>query len=168
MDRLLQPDTGLIIWTIITFLGLVVVLKKLAWGPLLAAIEERENRIKGDLEESQKARAEAERIKAELEGKMTDLQNKSREMLAQAQKDAEQLRSQLKASAESDSQKIREKTMQELADEKDRLVRDLRKEVGTLSVLAAERLLRKSVDENVQKTVLEGFYKDLEHNKVGA
>lgn len=168
MDRLLNPDTGLMIWTIVTFLGLVVVLKKLAWGPLLAAIEERDDRIKTDLEQSQKARTEAERIKGELESKMADLQNKSRELLAQAQKDAEALRSQLKASAEADSQKIREKTMQELGEEKERLVRDLRKEVAGLSVLAAERLLRKSVDDGVQKSVLDGFFKDLESKKVEA
>ena len=55
--------------------------------------------------------------------------------------------------------------MHDLAEEKERLVRELRKEVAGLSVLAAERLMRKSVDENVQKTVLEGFFKDLEGQK---
>lgn len=168
MDRLLNPDTGLIIWTITTFLTLVLLLKLFAWGPLLAAIEAREHRIKGDMEGAQKARNEAERIQKDLQDQMNSLQAKSREMLAQAQKEAEALRAQLKASAEADSAKIREKTMQELGEEKERLVRDLRKEVGNLSVIAAERLMRKSVDDNVQKTVLEGFYKDLESKKVGA
>jgi F-type H+-transporting ATPase subunit b len=97
---------------------------------------------------------------------MADVSAKSRELLAQAQKDSDALRAQLKASAEADSAKIREKTMQELGEEKDRLVRDLRKEVAGLSLIAAERLMRKSVDDNVQKTVLEGFYKDLDAKKV--
>lgn len=168
MDRLLNPDTGLIIWTIVTFLSLVLILKMVAWTPLLAAIEAREHRIKGDMEGAQKARAEAERIQKELTEQMNSLQAKSRDMLAQAQKESEALRASLKAAAEADSAKIREKTMHELGEEKERLVRDLRKEVASLSVLAAERLMRKSVDEGVQKTVLEGFYKDLESKKVSA
>lgn len=168
MDKLLNPDTGLIVWTIITFLCLVFIMKKLAWGPLLHAIDERESRLKAEREGAESARKEAERIKNELDAQMNSLNAKTRELLAQAQKDADALRAQLKAAAESDSAKIREKTMQELADEKERLVRDLRKEVAGLSVIAAERLMRKSVDENVQKTVLEGFYKDLESKKVEA
>lgn len=166
MDQLLNPDTGLVIWTIVTFLVLVALLKMFAWGPLLHAIEEREHRLKADREGAEKARAEAERIQRELQEQMSGLQAKSRDMLAQAQKEAEALRASLKASAEADSAKIREKTMADLAEEKERLVRDLRKEVASLSVLAAERLMRKSVDEGVQKTVLEGFYKDLESKKV--
>ncbi len=57
------------------------------------------------------------------------------------------------------------KTFAELAAEKNKLVADLRKEVATLSVLAAEKLMRKSVDDGVQKNVLDGFFKDLETNK---
>jgi F-type H+-transporting ATPase subunit b len=165
MDKLLNPDTGLLIWTIVTFLALVFILKKTAWGPLLHAIEEREARLKGEREGAEKARADSERIRSELDAQLAGLQAKSREMLSQAQKEAEALRAQLKAAAEADSAKIREKTMQELSDEKERLVRDLRKEVASLSVMAAERLMRKTVDDNVQKTVLEGFFKDLESSK---
>lgn len=166
MDKLLNPDTGLLIWTIVTFLALVLILKIMAWGPLLHAIEEREARLKADREGAQAARAAAEKIQKDLEAQMADVSAKSRELLAQAQKDSDALRAQLKASAEADSAKIREKTMQELGEEKDRLVRDLRKEVAGLSLIAAERLMRKSVDDNVQKTVLEGFYKDLDAKKV--
>ena len=165
MDMLLNPDTGLLIWTVVTFLCLVGVLKVLAWGPLLHAIEAREAKMKADLDGAQQARAGAEKIKSDLDAQMKDLSDKSRALLAQAQKEAEALRAQLKASAEADSAKIREKTMQELGEEKERLVRDLRKEVAGLSLLAAEKLMRKSVDEGVQKTVLEGFFKDLETQK---
>ncbi len=165
MDKLLNPDSGLVIWTIVTFLCLVFILKKAAWGPLLTAIEEREKRMKADLAGAQDARAQSEKIKADLEAQMAGMQAKSRELLAQAAKEGEALRSQLKTAAESDAEKIRQKTMAELADEKERLVRDLRKEVASLSVLAAEKLMRKSVDDGVQKTVLESFFKELETKK---
>ena len=165
MDTLLQPDTGLIIWTIITFVALVVLLKMFAWGPLLAAIEEREHKMKSDLDGARAARDEAEKIRQKLEADMAGLQAQGREMLAQATKDAEVLRAKLQASAEADAQKIKDKTMAELDDEKQRLVRELRKEVSTLSIMAAEKLLRKTVDEGVQKSVLDSFFKELEQKR---
>ena len=165
MDKLLNPDPGLAIWTIVTFLTLVMILKKTAWGPLLRAIEEREKRMKADVDGARSARDQAERIKAEIEAEMAGLQNKSREILSQAAKEAESLRAQLKAGAEDEARKIKEKTLAELADERDRLVRDLRKEVASLTVMAAERLMGKTVDEGVQKNVLEGFFKDLDAQK---
>jgi len=165
MGELLTPDSGLIVWTIVTFLALVAVLKFAAWGPLMRAIEEREARLKADREGAEKARAEAERIQKELEAQMAGVQAKSKDLLAAATKDGETLRARLKAEAEADAQAIKDKTAAELAAEKNKLVADLRKEVASLSVLAAEKLLRKSVDDGVQKTVLEGFFKDLEAGK---
>ena len=165
MDKLIVPDTGLMFWTIVTFLCLVFILKKAAWGPLLQAVSEREGRIKADREGAEKARAEAERIQKELEAQMAGVQAKSKELLAAATKDGEALRARLKAEAEADAAAIKAKTTLELAAEKDKLVGDLRKEVASLSVLAAEKLLHKSVDAGVQKSVLDGFFKDLDSTK---
>ena len=165
MDKLIVPDTGLMFWTIVTFLCLVVILKKAAWGPLLHAIEAREGRIKADREGAEKARAEAERIQKEFEAHMAGAHAKSKEILAAAMKDGEALRARLKAEAEADAQAIKTKTSADLAAEKNRLVGELRKEVASLSVLAAEKLMHKSVDAGVQKTVLEGFFKDMETSK---
>lgn len=165
MDKLLNPDTGLVIWTLITFLALVFILKKIAWGPLLASIEEREARMRADREGAENARAAAEKIKAELEAQMAGAHAKTRDILAQAAKDSEALKSQLRGAAEAEAQKIKDKAMAELADEKERLVRDLRREVAGLSMLAAEKLMRKSVDDGVQKGVLESFFHDLDSRK---
>ncbi len=169
MDKLIVPDPGLMFWTIVTFFCLMLILKKSAWGPLLRAIEEREGRIKADREGAEKARSEAERIQRELEARMTGIQAKSKELLAAATKDGEALRARLKAEAEADAAAIKVKTTLELAAEKDKLVGDLRKEVAQISVMAAEKLMRKSVDAGVQKSVLEGFFKDLDAtNKAGS
>ena len=165
MDTLLNPDTGLVIWTVATFLCLVFLLAKFAWKPLLSAIEEREAGIKSDVDRAQAARADSERIKAELDAKLAGLEAQGREMLALAQKEGEALRQDLRSAAEADARKIKERTAAELAEEKRRLVSELRQEVATLSVLAAEKLVRKSVDESVRKSVLDSFFKDLEKQK---
>ncbi|HVC09706.1 MAG TPA: F0F1 ATP synthase subunit B [Elusimicrobiota bacterium] len=162
MNKLLTPNPGIIIWTIVTFLALVALMKKFAWGPLLAIIDEREKHLKSEREAAEGARAEAERIKKELESQMAGLQAAGRELIDKARGHAEGLSAQIKAAAEEDARKIKEKTAAELAAEKERLVAGLRKDVAGLSVLAAEKLLRRSVDEGVQKTVLDSFFKDLE------
>ena len=167
MDKLLNPDTGLMIWVIVTFLCLVGILKLFAWGPLLGAIEAREGRIKADREGAEKARAEAERIQKDFEAQMAAVQARSKELLAAAMKDGEVLRAKLKAEAEADAQGIKDKTMADLAAEKNRLVGELRKETADIAVKAAEKLMRKTVDAGVQKTVLDGFFKDLESSKAG-
>ncbi len=165
MGDLLAPDIGLTVWTIVTFLCLVGILKAFAWGPLLKSVEAREARLKADREGAEKARAEAERIQKELEAQMAGVQAKSKELLAAAMRDGEALRARLKAEAEADAAAIKAKTTHELAAEKDKLVGDLRKEVASLSVIAAEKLLRKSVDAGVQKSVLDGFFRDLDSTK---
>ena len=68
MDKLLNPDTGLMIWVIVTFLCLVAILKMFAWGPLLGAIEAREGRIKADRDKSNRRvvpASEIERLRGE-------------------------------------------------------------------------------------------------------
>ena len=162
MDKILNPDTGLMFWTILTFLCLVFILGKFAWGPLLAAIEEREKRMKDDLAGAKKAREDAENIRKDVEAKLAGVSLKTKEILDQATRDAEALRARLKADAEADAGKIREKTMAELDEEKQRLVRELRKEVAGLSMLAAERLVRRSIDDSVQKSVMDSFFQDIE------
>lgn len=166
MDTLLNPDTGLIIWTILTFLLLVFLLKTFAWGPLLKAIDEREAGLKSDLDRAEEARKSAESLKAELDSKIEGLEAKGREILDQANKEGESIRVKLKGEAEADARKIREKTKVELEGERQKLVRELRKDVAELSVLAAERLVKKTVDAGVQKRVLDDFFKDLDKKAV--
>jgi F-type H+-transporting ATPase subunit b len=162
MDRLLSPDTGLIIWTVVTFLILVVVLKKFAWGPLIAAIEDREAKLKADRDAAQTARGASEQLKAELESEIAALEARGREVLSRAAKEGEELRLKLQAAASAEARKIKEKALAELVEEKERLVGELRREVADLSVLAAGKLLQKSVDAGVERKVLDSFFAELD------
>ena len=165
MDKLLSPDPGLMFWTVVTFLALVAILKRYAWGPLLAAISEREARLKADAAAAQAARDEAGRIKDELAAQLGAIEARRQDVLARAAKDGEAVLAQFKAAAEDDSRRLREKTLAELEREKERLIAELRREVADLSVAAAERLLRRSVDPAVEKAVLEDFLKDVEGHR---
>lgn len=161
MDKLVSPDPGLMFWTIVTFLALVALLKRFVWGPLLTALEEREVHLKAQAAAANRAREESERIKTEVAAALAESQARRQEILDRAAKDGEALLAQFRASAEDETRKLREKTSAELGREKERLVGELRREVADLSVLAAERLLRRSVDPAVEKAVLDDFMKDL-------
>lgn len=165
MDALLNPDKGLILWTIMSFLILVGLMKAFAWGPLLHAIEEREAKMREEREKAEAARKDAERIQRELEARLASAADEARAVIAKAGQEGEALRGRLKADAEGEAKALLEKTRAQLDEDKRRIVSDLRKEVAELSLAAAERLVKKSVDTGTQKAVMDQFFTDLAAGK---
>lgn len=161
MDKLLQPDTGLIIWTWVTFIILSLVLAKAAWKPILTGLGEREGKIRSDLERAEKSQADAELLRQKYETQLAEAQRTIQEMVTQAKKDGERTRAELLAAAKEESEKILEKGRRDLAGETDRLKGELRGELAGLSVAIAEKILNRSVDKNVQEDVLKESLKSL-------
>jgi len=162
LDTLLQPDKGLLIWTVVSFLVLVGLLRVFAWGPLLAAVDAREARLREERERAEAARREAESIRGELSARLAGAEGEMREIIAKAGREAEAIRTSAHRTSEEDAKRLMAKARRELEEEKQRLMGELRREVSSLSVLAAERLLRRSVDPGVQKDVLERFFREAE------
>ncbi len=162
MDRLLNPDIGLTLWTLVTFACVVLVLGKFAWGPILAALEAREAQIKNDLKAADDARQSAETSRRDFEAKLSDMQAKTQALLSQAEKDARKLKEDMLKAAQDENARLAEKTRRELAEEQRRLVQELRSEVAALSVATAEKILGKSVDKNVQDKVLQEASADMD------
>ena len=108
-NPLIQPDPGLFIWTIVTFLVLLALLAKFAWRPLLQALESRQERIRNSLEDAERARQELER-----------LQQESAKILQQARIEAESIVTQTRADAE----RLREELKQKAKDEADNILRN--------------------------------------------
>lgn len=162
MDRLLAPDFGLMFWTAVTFLLLAGILAKFAWGPLVSAIEEREKRIQDDRAAAEKARDDAERIKAEFEKQVRELSDKTQQMLIQAQQDGKKAREDILKAAQEQAKAVSERTRAQLDAERDRLIRELRVQVADLTAAAAERLLKKTIDREVQDRVMKEFFADLD------
>ncbi len=161
MDLLLQPNTGLVIWTIVTFLLLVLILTKAAWKPILEGLNNRESKIKSDLERAEKAQKDAESLRQSFEGQLADAQKTIQNMMAQAKADGEKTRAQLLSTARDEAEKIVEKGRKDLAGETDRLKEDLRNEVGGLAVLIAEKVLARSIDPKIQEQVLKDSLQEI-------
>lgn len=149
MDKLLQPDTGLMIWTVITFILVMLVLTKTAWKPILDGINAREKSIRDEIERAEKANAEAKALREQYEAQLGQAQKTIQDMVAQARSDGERTRADLIATAKAESDRIIEKGRRDLNGETDKLRGELRAEVATLSVLVAEKIISRVVDKKM-------------------
>ena len=81
---LLDVNPGLIIWTLVTFVALLLILKKVAWKPILTALDQRENAIKESLEKAEKAKDEAQKILNENQASLAKAEDESRKIIEQS------------------------------------------------------------------------------------
>lgn len=154
MDKLLQPDTGLMIWTVVTFVLVMLVLTKSAWKPILDAINAREAGIRENIERAEKANVEANGLRERYEAQLAEAQRKIQEMVGQARTDGERARAELVAAAKAEADRIVEKGRRDLGGETEKLRQQLRAEVADLSLALAEKILNRSVDKKVADEIV--------------
>ncbi|OGR51255.1 MAG: ATP synthase F0 subunit B [Elusimicrobia bacterium RIFCSPLOWO2_02_FULL_39_32] len=165
MENLLKPDVGLMFWTVVTFLAMVFILKKLAWIPILKLIDEREAKLKNEIEAAEKNKEDLEKLKKEYEVQLAEIQSRTQVLLGEAEKKGLQIQETILKTADAKARQILEKGKEQLNLEKDKLLADLKKEVGSISLLMAEKLLQQSVDKKVQEKFLQDFLADLKDYK---
>ena len=144
---LLNIEPGLIIWTVITFVLLLIVLRKVAWGPILTALEQREHTIRNSLEEAQRARQEAEQLLAQHQQMLTDANREVGRLLEQGREEAERLRISLTEQAREEAQRLTEAAQREIVREKQLAMQELKNTAADLALAAAGHLLAYGDDE---------------------
>jgi F-type H+-transporting ATPase subunit b len=115
-----------------------------------------------EIDDATGARQSAEQLKAQYEQHLAQGQSKVQDMLKQAEAEAQKVRERLIKQAEEEAHRLSEQTRRQLADDKEKLSRELRQEVASLSVKAAEKLLRHSMNAKEQDGLLQEFFKDLD------
>jgi F-type H+-transporting ATPase subunit b len=165
-NPLLQFEPGLMIWTVVTFLVTLLVLRKTAWGPLLQALDDREKRIDDALTKAEKARKEAEDAIAQARQDSAAALRKSEEMVKQAKVEADQLRQKMIDEAKAESQKVVENGLKRLESEQRAAMAAMRRETADLAIQAAAKLVRSSLNEQQQREIGEGFLRDLPETRV--
>ena len=142
---MLSIEPGLLIWTIITFILLLVVLRVVAWKPLLATLEEREHTIRSSLDEAQQARQEAERLLAENRRILAEANRESTCILEQGREEAERLRASLAEQAQEEARRLIEAARREIQRERQVAVQELKTTSADLALAAAGQLLGSAV-----------------------
>lgn len=154
---LLSPNTGLIVWTLITFVLVLLVLKKWAWGPLLSALDQRETRIREALEQADKARAEAQRAAEANEAALAQTQAEAQAEIAKAREDAERIAREVRERAEAEAQQLVERARRAIDRERDQALRELRQQTAELAILAAGQLLEENLDDERNRKIAGDF-----------
>jgi F-type H+-transporting ATPase subunit b len=163
MDNpLVQPDPGLFIWTILTFLVLVALLARFAWRPLLQALEKRQATIAQALEDSQRARQELERVQREGAQMMATARAEAEALIARSRSDADALREELKQKARSEAATIVKNAERQIQMETARAVQQIRHEAVDLSVDIASKILRRQVSREDNEALIQEALKQAE------
>ena len=134
---------GLIFWTLVTFVLVALLLRRVAWGPILKVVDEREKTIAASIESAKRERAEAERLLAE--------QKEAAEMMRRNAEDVEKLRNDLVSKARAEAEKQKHDALREIEAERSRAVNDVKKVAAALAIQITEKLLNKQLDDKTQR-----------------
>jgi F-type H+-transporting ATPase subunit b len=142
MDALLTPAFGTVVWSTIAFLVVLFLLRKMAWGPILTALKEREESIATALNEADKARSEMSALQADNERLLQEARAERDGMLREAREMADKLVADAKGKAKEEAAREAESAREVIATERKAAVAELKSEVAKLSVSIAEQLIR--------------------------
>ena len=163
MDNpLVQPDPGLFIWTIVTFLVLLGLLAKFAWGPLLKALDSRQEAIRKSLDDARQAKEELERLRQESAQILKAARVDAEGIIAQSRTDAERLREELKQKAKADADAIARNAERQIQLETGRAVQQVRREAVDLSLLIASKILQRNLSKEDNERLIEDALKQIE------
>ena len=162
MNPLVQPDPGLFIWTIVTFLVLVALLAKFAWRPLLEALERRQQTIAKALDDAQKARLELERLQRESAEMMAAARVEAEAIVSRSRADAAQLGEELKQKARADAAGIVKNAEKQIQMETARALQQIRSEAVDLSVTIASKILQRNVSKADNEGLIQETLKQVE------
>ncbi len=160
-DLLFAPDAGLAIWTLLTFLTLLFILGKYAWGPLLGALDKREKGIQDNIDDAKRQRDEAEALLAEYREQLADGRRQAQAMVAEGREAADALRKELEAKAREETRTMLANARREIAREREAAVEAVRRESVDVALAVASRLLSERLDSRRDRQLAMDYIDDL-------
>ena len=161
-NPLVQPDPGLYIWTIATFLILLWLLAKFAWRPLLAALEQRQETIRKSLDDAQQAKQELERLNGESRKILAEARVQAEQILSLTRTDANRLRDELKQKAQSEAAGVIKNAERQIEMETARAIQQIRNEAVDISIAIASKVLERNVTREDNERLIEETFKQSE------
>jgi len=146
--NLLKVNPGLAIWTLVTFLIVVFILKKFAWDKILHALEERTEKIHNDIEKAEKSRAEAEATLKAYHEKLHQAAEDAHKIIEETKRDAQVLRAKLMEDANAEVKSLKDQAVRDIELAKTKALAELQNQVVELSVLVAGEILEKQLKKD--------------------
>ncbi len=162
---LTEPGIGLIFWTSIVFLLLVGILGKYAWKPILGAIKTREEGITKALASAESALNDMRELKSNNEKILADARNERDALIKEAREAKDAIINEAKSKAQKDADRILASAREQIVNEKNAAVTELKNQVATLSIEIAEKILRSELSsDEKQKALVNNLMKDVNLN----
>jgi F-type H+-transporting ATPase subunit b len=165
-NPLIQVTPGLMIWTIVCFLVVLFVLKRYAFGPIQQMIDQRRERIQQAITEADNAREEARHLLEEHRKLIGQAKSESEEILSEARRVADAQRERVREETEEDRRRRLEETSRQIEQATAQALGQIRDEVGRLSLLAAEKITRKSLGDADQKRLIDEALAEIDFSQL--
>ena len=154
---LLSPNGGLMFWTLIIFVALLVILSRFAFKPLLAAVEAREKSLAETLAAAKAERAAAAALLAEQQAALDAARLEAQQFIVDGRIAGDKLKADLLEQAKKQQAELLEKARRELESEKERAIAELRREAVELAVKGASRVVEQNLDNAANRQLVERF-----------
>ena len=166
MEKLVEEFSfGLFFWQTLLFVGLLLLMAKYAWKPILTAVEERENTIKDSLEAADKAKTDMEAIQADNKRILKEARAERDALLAEAKKASTQMINEAKDAAKTEADKIAAAAQEAILQEKNAAINDIKNKMASLSIEIAQKIVQGELsDQKKQEQLVEKLVKEIEIN----
>jgi F-type H+-transporting ATPase subunit b len=159
---LVSPNVGLMIWTLLVFGISLWVLGKYAFPRIAEALDRRQKAIEESIDAAEHTRAEADKILAEYRERLAEARGQADEIVSRARKTGEAAEHEILAEARGKREEMMEQTRRDIEAETRRAIQEIRAEVADLTLLATEKVARKSLTDADQKRLVEEALAELD------
>jgi F-type H+-transporting ATPase subunit b len=147
LGSLISIAPGSMLWTILTFVLLLIVLGKFAWGPIVRGLEAREEKIYGAIEKAQQEREEAEKLLADYQAKLQQASSEIADRLSKADKQTQAILEQAKGEAQQETERMLDRAKAEIEGQRDKAAAELKAQVVGLAAMIASAAISESFDK---------------------
>lgn len=162
---LVQPEYGLMFWMLVTFLTVLFLLKKFAWGPILKMLKEREDLIEDSLSRAAKAKEEIKDLHSTNEKMLQEARAERDTLLKEAREAKEAIINEAKNKAKEEADRMIAGAREQINTEKLAAITELKNQVAGLSIEIAEKIVRENLSSNeAQKKLAANYVNDLKLN----
>jgi len=165
-NPLVQPDPGLFIWTILTFLVLVALLSKFAWRPLLEALDSRQQAIRKALDDARQAKQELERLQQESAQIVRQARLDADGIITRTRDDAERLRAEMKQKARVEADAVVKNAERQISLETARALQQIRTEAVDLSVMIASKIIQRNLSKEDNERLIDEALRQVQNRSL--
>ena len=159
---LVTPDIGLMIWTLLVFGLTMLLLYKLAFPRIAESLDRRQKAIEESIDAAERTRTEADKLLAEYRERLTDARHQADDIVARARKAGEQQESDIVAAGKRRREELLEQARKDIETETRRAIQEIRKEVADLTIMATEKVTRKTLTSDDQRRLVEDAVAELD------